>query len=101
MFFGRQAKVPGHVPAPDQERSLALYKYDACGFCQRVMRALDELELDVEMRDTMRSSEHRAELVRRTGRTQVPCLIIDEQPLLESADIVAWLRAYAGRETPA
>ncbi|WP_230532147.1 glutaredoxin family protein [Microvirga roseola] len=27
-----------------------------------------------------------------TGKSQVPCLVIDGRPLLESADIVQWLR---------
>jgi glutathione S-transferase len=34
-----------------------------------------------------------AELEALTGRTQVPCLVIDGTPKLESRDIVAWLEA--------
>ncbi|MBX2796259.1 MAG: glutaredoxin [Myxococcales bacterium] len=83
------------VPAPTEARELVLFKYDACGFCRRVMAALQQLDLTVAMRDTLREPEARQELLQATGRTQVPCLFVDGQPLLESADIIDWLRAYA------
>lgn len=90
--------APAGIPSPDQKRTLALYKFDACPYCDRVLRALRRLgDLDVELRDTMREPEHRRGLIERTGRTQVPCLIIDDVPFHESADIVAWLEAYAIR----
>jgi glutathione S-transferase len=28
-----------------------------------------------------------------TGRSQVPCLVIDGEPMLESGDIVQWLQS--------
>ena len=89
-----QTPVPSGAPSPDQPRELALYAYDACPYCQRVYRVMAELELDIEKRDTLRDPARRAELRAQTGRTQVPCLFIDGQPLFESADIVAWLREY-------
>lgn len=83
------------VPAPDEHRALVLYKYDSCPYCQRVMRTIDDLGLELERRDTMRDPQARKELVAATGWTQVPCLFIDGQPLLESTDIIEWLRSYA------
>ena len=53
--------------------------------------------IDVQMRDTRTEPGARAELLRRTGRTQVPCLFVDDVPFFESADIVDWLAAYAVR----
>jgi glutaredoxin 3 len=96
-FTGSSGSVPDHVPAPDRTRELALYKYDACPFCQRVMRRIDQLGLEVEERDTMLTPKHRQDLREATGRTQVPCLFVDGEPLFESADINAWLEAYAKR----
>lgn len=96
-MFQRSNAVPSHVPAPDRDRELALYKYDMCGFCQRVLRTIDRLGLEVEMRDTLMERQHRADLFEATGRTTVPCLFIDGQPLHESSDITAWLEAYAAR----
>jgi glutathione S-transferase len=42
-----------------------------------------------------RDRQHRSDLQAHTGRTTVPCLVIDDAHLFESADIVAWLEAYA------
>lgn len=95
-FLGSGGKVPEHVPAPDQKRHLVLYKYDTCGYCVRVMRAVDRLGVDIDLyKDVVREPESRDELRERTGRGQVPCLFIDDEPLHESADIIAWLEAYA------
>ena len=95
--FLSPARVPEGVPSPDVERALVLYKFDMCPFCVRVMRHASSLGIELEMRDTQRSPEARRELMELTRRTQVPMLLIDGVPLLESADINAWLDAYAAR----
>lgn len=94
-MFQRPATVPSHVPSPDQPRTLALYKYDACPFCRRVLGEIDRLGLEVELRDVLLQPEHRRALANATGRTTVPCLFIDDVPLFESADINVWLASYA------
>ena len=91
---GKPDPVPTHVPAPDQARELLLYKFDACPYCARVARVVDELGLEVPTRDTVQDRDARPELQRLTGRMMVPCLFIDGEALFESRDIVAWLRAY-------
>lgn len=85
------------VPAPGGSPRLVLYKFDACPYCQRVMRQLGPLGLAeaVELRDTQREPAARASLMAATGMGQVPCLFIDEAPLFESADILAWLSHHA------
>ena len=89
--------APGGVPTPDQPRELVLYAFQACPYCQRVFRAADDLGLRIPVRDTRRDPEASRALRALTGGTQVPCLVIDGQPLLESADIVQWLRQYKER----
>lgn len=92
---------------------LALYKYDACGYCQRVMRALAALEIEdeVELRDTLVDPARRKELVSATGGATVPVLRVEEpgedgEPRVEwipeSKDIVAYLyeRFGEGKEPP-
>ncbi len=96
-YFGGGASFPDDVPAPDTDRDLILFKYDTCPYCQRVMRHAKALGVELQMRDTMRDPGARKELVGHTGGTQVPMLLIDGVPLLESADINAWLDAYAER----
>ena len=73
---------------------LELFKYDSCPYCQRVMRAIEQMgRTDVEMRDIRENESDRARLVEVGGKQQVPCLFIDGKPMYESADIIAWLQA--------
>lgn len=74
---------------------LELYKFDSCPFCKRVFRVLDTLDVTVAYHDTRQDPAARQRLMALTGRTQVPCLVIDGKPMLESATIVAWLRENA------
>lgn len=96
-FDRAPARVPDSVPSPDQQRRLVLYKYDSCPYCARVQRRIRDHGLDVEYRDVLTDPANRARLRELTGRTQVPCLFVDDEPLFESADIIAWLDAYAAR----
>ena len=73
---------------------LVLYQYPQCPYCRRVLNVMDELDLDIPIRNTRTHSEHRADLIQRTGRSQVPCLFIEGKALFESLDIVAYLRAH-------
>jgi glutathione S-transferase len=59
-----------------------------------VQRHLDGLGLAVEQRDTRQDPGARETLRALNGHTQVPCLVIDGRPLLESADIIDWLDAH-------
>lgn len=77
------------IAKPDQ---LILYKFDSCPFCVRVMRVIDAHDLPVTYRDTRQDPNARQDLIQLTGRTQVPCLVIDGKPMLESRDIVRYLQ---------
>ncbi len=70
---------------------LELFKFDACPFCVFVMDKIDDLNILVEMKDIQRDSESYKRLVSDTGKRTVPCLYIDNKPMFESSDIVAWL----------
>ena len=67
---------------------------DACPYCRRVQRKIDELRISdkIEMRDTRTEPKWRKDLKNRTGRTQVPCLFIDGTPMFESLDIIDFLQ---------
>jgi glutaredoxin len=67
---------------------LVLYHMPWCGYCQRVERALEQLGLEIELREAR-------------GRTTVPVLRIREPDgtetwMPESLDIVAYLRRRFG-----
>lgn len=75
----------------------ALYYYDACPFCQRVLRALPGLKVDVEKRNVLTHQEFRKQQYAATGRTTVPCLLISDNGkdtwMFESADIIRFLQS--------
>ena len=74
--------------------SLQLYHRWHCPYSKGVRDFIDEHKLGdriahVELGE-VEGAEHQLEGL--TGRTQVPCLVIDGKPTLESADIVQWLQ---------
>lgn len=80
---------------------LALYVSRYCGYCYRVLKAVDELGADVEVRDVTRNRELRSEIVEGTGRRTVPVLRIvhpdgREEWLFESRAIVRYLEELHG-----
>lgn len=91
----------GPAEAPQQER-LSLYYFDGCPFCDRVLRAIDLLGLDVDLRNIYEDSDSLAELRNVRGRTTVPVLRItspdgEDRWMPESADIVRYLQATYGK----
>ncbi|MDJ0911628.1 MAG: glutathione S-transferase N-terminal domain-containing protein [Woeseiaceae bacterium] len=80
---------------------LALYHFGSCPFCRMVRSAIDELEIDVELRDIMQSPEHRDDLIGARGRATVPVLRITspdgtDRWMPESRDIVRYLQETYG-----
>lgn len=80
----------------EQTKCLVLYYYAVCPFCIRVMRAIDRLNLNIELRDILMNRDYRDELIKQGGRSTVPCLRIshlndDDQWMYESRDIIAYL----------
>ena len=74
---------------------LILYGRPSCPYCARVDRVIEELDIEDKLtrRLTSYGSEWRDDLRSRTGSTQVPCLFIDGEPMFESLDIIAWMKA--------
>lgn len=85
---------------PEEGEHLALYYYPSCPFCVRVLRAIDELGVDVELRNVIEEPAYRRELIEARGRGTVPVLrctsSVGERWMPESADIVRALRARYG-----
>lgn len=77
--------------------SYALYYYDQCPFCQMVLRELNGLKTQVELKNTLMVPQNRQELQQGGGRTTVPCLRITQDNglvewLYESSDIARYLK---------
>ena len=75
---------------------LSLYYSPWCPFCVRVVNALKRMSVKVELRDTG-DRNFLLQLKNGGGKTQVPCLLIDnggqKQWLYESDDIITYLKA--------
>ena len=80
---------------------LALYHFNGCPYCSMVRSAIDQLGIDVELRDVFEDSQHRDDLVKARGRATVPVLRItspdgEDRWVPESRDIVSYLqKTYA------
>ncbi|HJL41545.1 MAG TPA: glutathione S-transferase N-terminal domain-containing protein [Myxococcales bacterium LLY-WYZ-16_1] len=85
-----------------ESETLALYFYPSCGFCRRVLQAMDELGVEVELRDITRDRQAFQDLMAARGRPTVPVLrrttSSEDHWMPESADIIRWLRQrFAGK----
>ena len=74
---------------------LDLYYYDSCPFCKIVLKTITDLNLLVDLKNIHLEESNLKKLLKDTGRRTVPCLYIDNEPLFESLDIVAWLNKNA------
>jgi glutathione S-transferase len=84
------------------EPAIILYRLQACPFCERVVRLLQEYGLDYESRFVEPLHSKRNVVKREAGARTVP-VIVDERTgvtMAESANIVSYLDAtYSQSET--
>lgn len=90
--------APSESPAEDR---LALYYFDGCPFCNMVRSAIDQLGIDVELRNVMLEPQDRDDLIEARGRATVPVLRItspegEDRWMPESRDIVSYLQKTYG-----
>ncbi len=78
---------------------LELYYFDACPYCQRVLKKIDQLKIKVSYLDIYDNTQHMEKLLMITGRKTVPCLFIDGSPMFESLDIMNWLEKHSEQLT--
>ena len=85
--------------ATDEEAPITLYRLQACPFCERVVRKLDEYDLDYHSRFVEPMHSDRNVVKRVSGSRTVPA-IVDEKTgvtMSESANIVEYLdKTYGG-----
>lgn len=78
--------------------AFTLYHFDTCPYCLRVRRALDDLGIEVELKNVQTDPQAHATLVEATGRATVPVLYLHQEQtwMPESGDIVRFLYAQFG-----
>ncbi len=81
------------------DSTITLYRLQACPYCERVVRALDEYDLDYTSRFVEPMHGDRDVVKRVSGKRTVPA-IVDENTgvtMSESANIVDYLeKTYGG-----
>lgn len=83
-------------------RGLALYQSSLCWFCAKVRNTITQLGISLEIRDIGESAAHRSALQAGGGKTQVPCLRVEDDSghvtwMYESADICTYLERRFGK----
>ena len=73
---------------------LSLYYSPYCFFCHKVLGYMSKNNIEIELKNTS-DRENAAALMQGGGKTQVPCLRIEDdsqvQWMYESNDIIAYL----------
>jgi len=62
-----------------------------------VVEAIYQLELKVIFKNIHEDFSNFEKLRKDTGRSTVPCLYIEDNPMFESRDIIEWLQTNAAK----
>jgi glutathione S-transferase len=70
----------------------------ACPYSARVRDFIEErgLKDQIAFTEITETEDAKDRLAQLTGKTQVPCLVADGEPILESRDIIQWLDRNLG-----
>ena len=82
---------------------LTLYYKPTCPFCQKVTALIDEMKLEVEMKDISTNDTFKEELIEKGGKQQVPYLVDTDKEvaMYESDDIMDFLEInYTPADAP-
>lgn len=77
--------------------NIVLYYKPTCPYCHKVTAYMQNQDIACEMRNTLEPGV-RDELIAIGGKGQVPCLVIDGQPLYESNDIIEYLHGLVAAD---
>jgi glutathione S-transferase len=81
-------------PTPELEMEAALYYRETCPYSSKVREFIRENGLmpKIKFHDVDDDEEESLEtLVEMNDDDQVPCLVVDGEPMLESEAIISWL----------
>jgi len=71
---------------------LTLYYKPTCPYCIKVLHFLEQNDISVPLKNINENSQNRQELLNVGGKTQVPCLVNNDEALYESDDIIQWFK---------
>jgi len=101
LLLEHLAPTPTPTSGQGQAQTLALYMTPYCPFCKMVLRAMDGLDVKIDIRDVSANPQDQADLIAARGRATVPVLRItcadgSERWMPESRDITRYLQATYG-----
>jgi len=70
----------------------ALFYRPTCGYCVKVLRFIEQNNISIPLKNIFENPEVRQELITIAGKTQVPCLVVNGEPMHESDNIIEWLK---------
>jgi len=73
-----------------QGAELTLYYSPYCPYSKQVLSHLKRMDKQVPLKNVMQDPQAKEEL-KNCGRLEVPCLLINGQPLYNSDAIIEWL----------
>lgn len=73
------------------KNQLTLYIHPRCPFCIKVQNFMEKNSIFLKTKD-IREDRFLQELKQKGGKKQVPCLMIENRPLYESDEIIAYLK---------
>ena len=84
-------------------KSLSLYHYQSCPYCEITRQSIQQNGVEVELRDIQLSPVYLNELITYGGIPQVPCLLIEKEDgdsewLYESDDIIRFVSQYSAQQ---
>lgn len=75
-------------------KKIELYISNYCPFCVKVIHFLDVKKVELPIVNISQSNTARQDLIEKGGKSQTPCLMIDNEALYESDDIISWLGTH-------
>ena len=93
-YEGKLEEIPD---PPGLEKGATLYVKTRCGFSAYTLRARENVHLQdvLPVKNITEDAAARAELEKLAGKLQAPCLVIDGEPMFESAAIISHLVSRA------
>ena len=78
------------MDATSEKTGITLYTGSYCPYCRRVKKELDRLEVGYDSVNA--DDDGRQEVIRLSGQRAIPILTIDDEVLVDSANIIRELR---------
>jgi glutaredoxin 3 len=88
------------ISSRQEKPALTLYYTSYCPYSRKVLGYLKQVNKQLPMKDLASDPSAKEELKKVGGKMQVPCLVIDNQAIYESGEIIQWLSQHLSSLEP-